>query len=106
MGSKTAAFMIRKGNHKLVYYVDYPPQLFDLVSDPEEVTDLAGHANAQPILDDLVAELRKICDPEAIDRQAKQTQKELLAVSGGRAAVVARGDLGFSVPPGFKPQFD
>jgi choline-sulfatase len=106
MGSKTAAYMIRKGAHKLVYYTDYPPQLFDLSSDPEELVDLAAQANARPILDDLMAELLKICDPVAGDREAKRRQSELLAASGGRAAVIARGDLGFSVPPGVKPQFD
>ena len=106
MGSKTAAFMIRKGNYKLVHYTRYPPQLFDLASDPEEFVDLAGQANAKPILDDLEAELRKICDPDAVDRSAKQRQKQLLEESGGKPAVIARGDLGFSVPPGVKPQFD
>jgi choline-sulfatase len=106
MGSKTAAFMIRKGRHKLVYYVAYPPQLFDLDDDPEELNDLAGDTNARPILDELTAELRKICDPEAIDREAKASQAELLEKSGGRERVIARGDLGFSVPPGVTPQFD
>ncbi|MEZ5842399.1 MAG: sulfatase-like hydrolase/transferase [Hyphomicrobiaceae bacterium] len=106
MGSRTAAFMIRKGAHKLVYYVGYPPQLFDLEEDPDELNDLAGNANARTILDDLVAELRRICDPEAVDREAKARQAELLAASGGKEAVIRRGDLGFSVPPGFKPQFD
>ncbi len=30
MGSKTAAYMLRKGRYKLVHYADYEPQLFDL----------------------------------------------------------------------------
>lgn len=106
MGSKTAAYMIRKGHHKLVYYSDYPPQLFDLAEDPEELNDLAADANARPILEELTAELLKVCDPHATDREAKHKQSELLAASGGKAAVIARGDLGFSVPPGVKPQFD
>jgi choline-sulfatase len=106
MGSKTAAFMIRKGRHKLVHYVDYPPQLFDLEDDPEELNDIAGQANAQPILEELKAELLKICDPGETDRVAKRRQSELLIESGGREKVVARGDLGFSVPPGMTPQFD
>lgn len=106
MGSKTAAFMIRKGRHKLVYYVAYPPQLFDLEEDPDELNDLAGDENARPILDELAAELRKICDPDALDRAAKASQAALLEKSGGPGKVIARGDLGFSVPPGVAPQFD
>ncbi|MGD9868072.1 MAG: sulfatase-like hydrolase/transferase [Hyphomicrobiales bacterium] len=106
MGSKTAAYMVRKGPYKLVYYTDYEPQLFDLGTDPEELNDLAGAENARPIMEDLMAELQRICDPEKVDREAKSKQKVLLERSGGRDAVIKRGDLGFSVPPGVQPQFD
>jgi len=106
MGSKTAAYMVRKGPYKLVYYIDYPPQLFDLSEDSEELNDIAGNANAAPVLEDLKAELLKICDPQATDRAAKTKQAALLERSGGKSAVIERGDLGFSVPPGVQPQFD
>ncbi len=106
MGSKTAAYMIRKGPYKLIYYAHYPPQLFDLESDPEELNDLAEDANAKPVVDELTAELFRICDPHAIDAEAKQTQEKLLREKGGRAAVIERGDLGFSMPPGVSPEFD
>lgn len=106
MGSKTAAYMIRKGPHKLVHYVGYEPQLFDLGEDPEELNDLAGDANAQPILEDLTAELAAILDPVAVDKQAKTDQAELMEASGGREAVIERGDLGFSPPPGVAPEFN
>jgi choline-sulfatase len=106
MGSKTAAYMIRKGPYKLIYYAHYPPQLFDLEEDPEELNDLAEDENAKPILEELTGELFKICDPQAVDAAAKDAQKKLLRESGGRAAVIERGDLGFSVPPGVTPEFD
>jgi len=106
MGSKTAAYMIRKGPYKLIYYAHYPPQLFDLESDPEELNDLAEDANAKPVVGELTAELFRICDPHAIDAEAKQTQEKLLQEKGGRAAVIERGDLGFSMPPGVSPEFD
>jgi choline-sulfatase len=70
------------------------------------LNDLAGDANAQPILEELKAGLFEICDPHATDAAAKTTQKELLKKSGGREAVIERGDLGFSVPPGVTPEFD
>ena len=106
MGSRTAAYMVRRGPHKLIYYVDYEPQLFDLAADPEELNDLAPAPGAQPVLEALTAELFRICDPEAVDRAARAKQALLLAESGGKDAVIARGDLGFSVPPGVAPQFD
>ena len=106
MGSKTAAYMIRKGPYKLITYADYPPQLFDLNEDPEELNDLAEDENAKPILEELMGALFKICDPQAVDTVAKDAQKKLLKKSGGRDAVIERGDLGFSVPPGVTPDFD
>ena len=80
MGSKTAAYMLRKGRYKLVHYADYEPQLFDLASDPEELTDLARRVDAKPVLDDLQTELHRICDPDEVNRRAKHDQQRLLAV--------------------------
>jgi choline-sulfatase len=105
MGSKTAAYMLRKGRHKLVHYADYEPQLFDLESDPEELTDLARKSDAKPILDDLETELHRICDPEEVSRRARRDQQRLLAEVGGKDFVIKRGDLGFSPPPGIPGQF-
>lgn len=106
MGSKSAAYMLRKGRYKLVVYSDYEPQLFDLDSDPEEMNDIASSANAAPVMAELMAELKKICDPFAVDREAKATQAAMLEEVGGKEVVIARGDLGFSVPPGVTPSFD
>ena len=81
------------------------PQLFDLAADPEEVTDLARKADAKPILVDLEAELRRICDPDEVNRGAKHDQQQLLEKVGGKDFVIKRGDLGFSPPPGMPAQF-
>jgi choline-sulfatase len=106
MGSTTGAFMIRNGNYKYVYYVSYEPQLFDLQQDPEELHDLAGDAHYARVLTECRALLQTVCDPEDVDRRAKARQRELLAQNGGRDAVIARGDLGFSPPPGVQPVFE
>jgi len=45
----------------------------------------------------------EICDPVAA--AAKRRQAEQLVVHGGREAVIARGDLGFSPPPGVAADF-
>ena len=101
MGSTTGAFMIRHGRYKYVHYVAYPPQLFDLAADPEELRDLAGHPDHAPVLQECRSRLYAICDPAAVDAKAKQRQAELLEAHGGREAVIKRGDLGFSPPPGY-----
>ena len=106
MGSTTGAFMIRDGKYKFVYYVKYRPQLFDLEADPEELIDLAGDPAYAAVIAGCEAGLRSICDPEEVDARAKRRQAEQLEANGGREAVVARGDLGFSVPPGVAPHFD
>jgi choline-sulfatase len=105
-GSATGAFMIRKGQFKLVYYVGMPPQLFDLDADPQERHDLAQVSGYSGVLKDCEAALRRIVDPEAADRQAFADQAERLAAAGGREAVLARGGFGFSPVPGVKAVYE
>ena len=106
MGSTTGAFMIRHGTYKYVHYVRYAPQLFDLANDPEELRDLAADPAYKEVLDACRARLYAICDPDDVDRRAKARQQVLLEQNGGREAVIARGDLGFSPPPGVQPVFE
>ncbi len=101
MGSTTGAFMIRHGKYKFVHYVAYPPQLFDLEADPEELRDLAGDPAHAATLEECRERLSRICDPAEVDARAKRRQAELLEENGGREAVIKRGDLGFSPPPGY-----
>ena len=96
MGSKSGAFMVRKGDWKLVYYTSYPAQMFNLAQDPEEVNDLADAPEFQ----------EKICDPAAVDADARRKQAAMIAENGGKEPIIKRGDLGFSVPPGVEPMFD
>ena len=101
MGSTTGAFMIRHGKYKYVHYVAYPPQLFDLEADPEELSDLAEKPEFSQVLAACRQRLYEICDPAEVDARAKRRQAELLEKNGGRDAVIKRGDLGFSPPPGY-----
>jgi len=105
MGSTTGAFMIRHGRYKYVHYVAYRPQLFDLEQDPEELRDLAGDPKCAKVLEECHARLLAICDPAQVDARAKQRQAELLQAAGGRDAVIQRGDLGFTPPPGYPAVF-
>ena len=81
IGSIAAAFMLRFGKWKYCHYVAYPPQLFDLDADPEELTDLARDARYADILAEGERLLRAELDPEEVDARAKRRQRELLAAS-------------------------
>jgi choline-sulfatase len=103
--SREGAFMLRDRRYKYVRYVSYPPQLFDLQADPEELRDLADDPAHAAVLAAMEARLRGILDPEAVDRAVKARQAELIEAHGGRAAVLARGDLSYSPPPGVRPDW-
>lgn len=105
MGSTTGAFAIRVRNFKYVHYAKYPPQLFDLTADPDEANDLSANPQFTDVLAECEAKLRAMLSPEEVDGRAKKRQAEQLQRYGGRDAIIARGDLGFSPPPGFRAEF-
>src|SRR5262245_5780832 len=105
MGSTTGAFAIRNGAFKYVHYVKYPPQLFNLDADPDEGSDLAADTGYAAVLRECERKLRALLSPEDVDARAKKRQAEQLERYGGREAVIARGDLGFSPPPGVRAEF-
>ena len=91
--------MIRKGKWKYIYYVGMEPQLFDLETDPEESIDLAGDPAQAARLSEMEAELRRICDPEAVDKLAKSGQAALIERHGGREQARTVGAPGATPPP-------
>jgi choline-sulfatase len=101
-GGATGAFMIRHGPFKFVHYVGMPPMLFDLDRDPEERNDLATDPGYAGLIRDCLAQLRRIVDPEAVDRRARADQAARIAQFGGREAILARGSFGYSPIPGEK----
>lgn len=105
MGSSTGAFAVRVGKWKYVHYVKYPPQLFDLERDPEETRDRAADPEYANALEECRRRLYAICDPAEVDRRARARQAELLALNGGREAVIERGDFGFTPAPGTMAEF-
>ena len=96
--SPSAAFMVRRGNRKLIHYVGYEPELFDLTADPEETVDLA--ATDRPAVAEFEAILRGICDPARIDRLAKDDQNALTDRYGGPVAAFKTGTPGATPVPG------
>jgi choline-sulfatase len=57
------------------------------------------------VLSECEQKLRALLSPEDVDARAKKRQAEQLERYGGREAVIARGDLGFSPPPGGRAEF-
>src|SRR5690606_18262433 len=99
-GSVTATFMIRHGRWKYVYHVGYRPELYDLAADPGETTDLAERPEMAAVLAECEAELRRICDPEAVNARAFTDQRQRIAELGGAEAILARGDYSYTPAPG------
>ena len=106
VGSKTGVFMLRQRAEKLVYYVGMPPQLFDLAADPDEAHDLVQEGRGLERAEALAAQLRAICDPEAVDAQAKASQRAWADRWGGREAVAAEGFLVYTPPPGHAAEIE
>lgn len=99
VGFSKGVFMLRHGDYKLVYYIDDKPQLFNLRQDPGELNDLAQDERYGDTLMQMEAELRKICDPEAVDAQAKREQNMLLESYGGKEAVLGHESISYSPVP-------
>jgi choline-sulfatase len=97
VGSNTAAYMVRRGRWKYHHYVRHQPELFDLGDDPEETTNLAGSPEHREVLENMQDALLAICDPEAVDLEAKKDQAALILRIGGAAAAL---DLGRAVAGG------
>lgn len=95
VGSERAYFMVRVDQYKYVYYPGNRPQLFDLQADPGESVDLASDPAYAAVLARCDAELRRIIDPEEVDRQAHADQARLVDQHGGKEAVLA---MGFQIP--------
>jgi len=97
--------MLRDRQYKYVHYVNEPPQLFNLVTDPDECRDLVTNPNHQSILHDFDQRLNQILDPAAVNEQAHQDQTECIERNGGETAVRARGAFDNSPVPGEVPAF-
>jgi choline-sulfatase len=75
-GVHSSAYMIRKGDWKLIYNVDAKHQLYNLKEDPEELNNL--FEDRTDIYNQLKKELLNICVPEKECKKAEKfIQKQL-----------------------------
>ena len=89
-GSPTGFYMIRQGRWKYVCYAgDYPPQLFDLDADPDELHDLGSDPAHERTVETMDRHLAAILDPEEVNAQAFADQAALIEDFGGAEAILA-----------------
>lgn len=100
VASPSGSYMIRRGRYKYIHYVGYAPMLFDLEEDPYERRDLAGVPEYATELAACEAQLRAMLDPEAVDRLARDDQRRMVERLGGKEAIMKRGAVRHSPPPG------
>ena len=99
VGAVSGAFMLRKGRWKLNWYVGFPPELFDLASDPEELCNLADDDKHAETLTALEVELRKHIDVEAVNAQAFADQATMVSNYGGPEKAMKLGAPAATPPP-------
>lgn len=99
VGAVSGAFMLRKGRWKLNWYVDFPPELFDLQSDPEELSDLAPDPAFGDMLRLMEEELRRLVDVDAANEQAFADQAAMVEGYGGREKAMKLGAPAATPPP-------
>ncbi len=90
IGVKSAIYMLRYKDYKLNYYVDFTPALYNIKEDPQELRDIANDPECKEVLDMMIAELRKLVDPEEMDRRAKEAQVKLMNAHGGYDAIFSQ----------------
>jgi len=99
VGSPSAAYYLVRGRYKYHHYVDYGPELFDIVADPHERTDLAARPEMAATVHAMRTALCARLYPEDIDRLAKRDQDELVRRAGGREAALGTGHRGATPVP-------
>lgn len=104
-GALCGSYMTRHGKYKYIHYVGLPPMLFDLDADPVERNDLGRDPNYTAVIKECEAALRRVVDPEAVDKLAKADQAAKIAEVGGKQAILKRGTFRYSPPPGAKAAY-
>jgi choline-sulfatase len=67
--------MVRRGDFKLAYYYNEPPELFNVVSDPGEFTNLAEDPAYATVREELLELILRNWDPARLDQTARESQR-------------------------------
>ncbi len=74
-GAVAPIFMIRRGRYKFVWSQPDGAQLFDLVDDPDELSNLVGRSEHLDTVADFTAEVFRRWDVDAIDAEVRANQR-------------------------------
>ena len=89
-GSPCGITMLRYRGWKYVHYANaHPPQLFDLVRDPQELHDLGSAPGQERDRDMMHTLLGHVLDPEQINTEAFADQSRLIEKLGGIEVLMA-----------------
>jgi choline-sulfatase len=69
-------FMIRRGEYKYIHCDIDPPQLYNLINDPDELKNLVEDSEYKEIAQSFKNEIKSRWDSEAIRRNVIATQKQ------------------------------
>lgn len=103
VASRSAAYMLRNRQYKFIYYVDYKPELFDMLADPTESDNLAQKPEFRELVSWFEQQLRGILNPEEVDAQAKADQQAVMEQHGGMQACLSGGVAGATPIPKLEP---
>lgn len=73
-GTVTPGRMVRRGQYKLNYYLDEPPELFDLAADRDEFQNLAASQAHAAVREELTAIVLRDWDPVAVKARVIESQ--------------------------------
>jgi choline-sulfatase len=88
-GSITGSFALQADEWKFVHHEDYAPELFNVVEDPDELTDLAGSAKVAHEQSNCARLLSDLVDTTAVNDAAFASQEALIVEHGGRDALAS-----------------
>jgi choline-sulfatase len=77
---KAPCFMARRGRYKYIYIHGHGAQLFDLIADPGEWTNLAGRPNTQAVETELRGLILAQFDPDCIAREGAESVARRLVI--------------------------
>ncbi len=86
-GSITGTFAIRSGEWKYIHHEGYPPELYNVVDDPDELVDLSGDAKVAAEQARCAKVMSDLVDTTAANNAAFASQQAIIDQHGGREAV-------------------
>ena len=98
-GSPTGMFMLRNANWKYNYYPGYPPELFDMSEDPDELMDLGGSPAHVEVRAECHDQMLQLVDPEAANQCAFVDQAARIKELGGIERVLNSTEFDFTPVP-------